>query len=510
MNPLHDLLSHIRPTRRIPEEFRPDVEGQTVEKFLTRVRGGWLFELVIRAAAQYYGIERDRYVVAEDIVEDVELRIKGLARVIARDPKDAVEIASLARQELDRRIQGGFLAQMAWNVFRDLWRKMKREQKRQGSAADAEKAAQGEWERKKRNQEAPIPDAERDERLRLVFGPGAASAPHEMAAFAWGPGRTPRALVEDLATLTLSQLADAWVQCFAEIEQRDRAEVESLFEGLKNKATSERLFEFWDPLKTIDGWVESVQAEIVRQGSASKKPLHMRVAYLYQQKLAYTTERIAAQLGLRRLDQLAADFAPLYAKRVRRDADDVRAEFQPLLAHANAAAKPLGYIYKPHDKVLDWQYNVRRRARAAESEQLKDGLRLIVSGGIEPWKVMAFLDCHCLRKTPHLIAEKYGFQPLTAMKDGLIADFAEKWGASPDYVRASLSALGRRLIEPRTPKNLEACASEDRDLTRELQHWSEEVLAIVRPKFARESGLRLFALRHRLPAAATGAEGAAA
>jgi|ERR1039458_2547018 DNA-directed RNA polymerase specialized sigma24 family protein len=520
MNSLYDLLLHIRRAFGIPDARRPEVESLTDEKFRARVRGGWLFDLVIGAAAQYYGIKREDYILDEDIVQDVELRIKGLARVVARETEDTGKIAALARKELDHRIRRGYLARMAMNVWRDLRKKETRDQKRQADPADADKNLHADWERKQHRPEDPIPDVERDERLRLIFGPEAASPAHEMLAFAWCPprfgadrsttGRTPQAMVEDLATLTLSQLADSWVQCFAQIERRDPADVESLFKGMTDKANSTRLFEFWDPRDAIEAWVESVQTEIAGEGCIRTIPLHMRAAYLYSRKLGYTTERIAAQMGVRRLDQLTADFATEYAARVHQTADEVRSEFEPFLAYTGKATDPLSKSYKPHRKVVHWTQNVSRRARAAEFKQLKGGLQLIVSGRIEPWKVMAFLHCHCLSKTPHLIAKKYRSQPLQSMKDGLIRDFAERWDTIQDYVHASLRTLGRKLIKPDTPRTLEACAGKDSDLVEELQAWSEEVLTAVGPEFARAPGLRLFALRHRLPPGTGTAQGAAA
>jgi putative toxin-antitoxin system antitoxin component (TIGR02293 family) len=119
MSSFDDLVSLIRPPKSIPGGFGSDAEGQTVKRFLERMRGGWLFELVIRAAAQYYGVERARYVLDEDVAKDVELRIEGLARVVTRDLNDADEIAYLAREELDRRVRGGFLSQIARNVLRE-------------------------------------------------------------------------------------------------------------------------------------------------------------------------------------------------------------------------------------------------------------------------------------------------------------------------------------------------------------------------------------------------------
>ncbi len=519
MNPLYDLLLYIRQTKGIPGERLREVESLADEKFRARVRGGWLFELVIGAAAQYYGVKREGFILDEDIVQDVELRIRGLARVVAREPEDAGRIAALARKELDHRIRHGYLARVAMNVWRDLRKKEKRDQKRQVSPAAANKTVRAEWEREERRQEERIHNAERDERLRLIFGPEAGSPAHEMLAFAWCPprlgtdrsttGRTPQAMVEDLATLTLAQLAHAWVQCFAEIERRDPGEVRDLFAGMLERAGGERLFEFWDPLDTIDGWVEKVRAA-AGGSSIRRKPLHVRLAYLYKRELGYTTERIAAQLGLRRLDELAAQFVWEYAERGRRSLDEVHAELEPFLAHSGKAAGPLSESYKPHRKVVHWTQSVSRQARAAEVRQLQNGLRLIVSSGGEPWKAMAFLHCHCLGRTPHYIAKKYGSQPLGAMREGLIRDFAELWDTSQDYVQAATRALGWELLKRDTPQTPEACAGRERDLVEALEAWSEEVLAAVRPRFAGEPRLRLFALRHGLPPGTGTAEGAAA
>ena len=495
MNPLRHLWVHIRKAD-IPEEWRSAVESRTDEKFRADVRGGWLFELVVGTAAQHYGVERERYVLDEDIVEDVKLRIEGIAKVIARAPEDAAKIADLARAELDHRIARGYLARMAWNVLRDLRREKTRERKRQGSAADTEKVDYTKWRREERDREEPIPAAERHERLRLSFGPGAKGPAHEMLVFLWGPGRASQELVEDLATIPLTELADAWVQCFIETERREPACVEGLFRGMTEKAKKSggQLFEFWDPLKTIDGWVEEVRTKVVGGACVPDTPLHMRVAYLYQREFGYTTGRIAAQLGLRRVDRLAGDFAPEYAERKGHEPGK---EFGPFLAHANDAAGPLAYEYKPHDRVAEWQRNVARRANSAECKQLESGIGLIVSGRHKPWKAMAFLHCHCLRRTPHFVAEKYGPRPLPFMRDGLVPDFAQRWAARPDRVRAWLRTLSPQLIVTPFP-TLEAC-SEGRDLVAALQGWSDEVLAAVGPKFAGNPGLRLFALRHRLP-----------
>ena len=497
MNPLHELWRYIR-RAKIPEQWRSEVESRTDEKFRAEVRGGWLFDLVMGVAAQFYGVERERFVLDEDIVADVELRIEGIAKVVARTPKDAAKIADLARKELAHRISGGYLARMAWNMLRDLWREQKRERERQGSPADAEKVDYTKWMWEERDTQEPVSAAERHERVRLTFGPKAKSPAHEMLVFAWGPGRTAPALVEDLATITLSELADAWVQCFAEIENRDSTYVAGLLKGMTDKAQASNrpLFEFWDPLKTIDGWVQEVEAEIAGGACSPQSPLHMRVAYLYQRKLDYKAGRIAAQLGLRRVDQLAADFAPEYAKRVGRE-KAVRRRFGRFLAQANDAAEPLGYLYKPHDKVAEWQRNVSRRANSAECKQLENGIRLIVSSGSKPWQVMAFLHCHCLRKTPNFVAEKYGPKPLPFMRDGLIPDFAPRWEADPDRVRAWLRALGPQFIVTPHP-TLEACSG-GRNLVAALQGWSDEVLAEVGTKFRGRADVRLFALRCRLP-----------
>lgn len=510
MNPLNDPQSFMGSSGRIPWEYRADVESRTVERFLARLRGGWLFELVLRAAAGYYGVPRDGYILDQDIVKDVELRIEGLARVVARDPKDADKIADLARQQLESRIRGGLLSRMAWNLFLDMWRKMKRERKREAGFEMAERAAENSRRNAQRGEEEPIPDAEKYERLRLTFGPKATSPAHEMVAFAWGPGRTPQAMVEDLATLTVAQLADSWIQCFAEAEHHDPAAVESLFQGMKDTAGSEKLCEFWDPRAAVDGWVAQVQSQIAAGARTPKSPLHKRVAYLYRRKLPYTTERIVAQLGLWRLDRLTAEFVPRYAKYAGRDPKAVDAEFKVFLAHTNAPDKPLAYLYKPHDHVEDWQYNVRRRAAAAELAQLKRGLRIVVSGRLEPWRAMAFLLCHCLGKTPHFVADKYGSQALKSMRDGLVHDFARRWDADPGDVRAAIAPLSRDLIKPGTPPTLEACPRQDDDLVGQLPAWRDEVLAVVGPKFAVAPDLKLFALRHRLPHGAGSPKGASA
>lgn len=504
MNPLYKLLSIVKGAvrhARIAPDQHPEVESLTAKKFIERVRGGWLFGLVIQVAAGYYGEKPESYQLDEDIVRDVNLRIEGLARVVARTPENASTIAALAREELDHRIQHGYLVVMAKNESRNLVRKEQQERTRQADPVKADDAAYLAFIRAKRPTEQPISGAERYEKIRLTFGPEAGSPAHELLAFAWDFDRTPQAIVEDLGTLTLAQLAGAWVQLFAEIEQRDLGEVEELFEGMTRQAAHQRLFEFWDPLDTIGRWIQKVSAELAKRGR-TRHSLRMRVAYLYNIELQYTTWRIAAQLGFRRVDQLAADFAPEYASRTQRTAEEVRRKFAPLLQEDKTAAEPLSDAFKPHTKVIEWQWNVRRRLERAEHEQLESGLRLILSSGIEPWKTMAFLHCHCLGKTPNLIAQRYGTQPLKSMREGLHQDFAKRWEVSPEYVKRSLSTLGQALLAAGPSLTLQACIRKDADLVRELQVWKREVLAAVEAKFAVEPRLRLFALRHNLPPAA--------
>jgi hypothetical protein len=504
---LDDLVFYIRRAQGIPDAWRSEVENLTHEKFRSRARGGWLLDLVIGAAAEFYGIDRGAYVLDADIVKDVELRIEGLARVVAREGKDAGEIAALARKELDRRIRDGYLARMARNVWRDLWRHEKRQEKLEGDPAKADKAAYTNWARKPQYPEARIPDAERDERLRMVFGPGSAGPPHEMLAFAWlgmdrsTTGRTPQAVVEDLATLTLPQLAESWVQCFAAIEEREPAEVEALFKGMIDKARGrpKRFFKYWNPLVTIDRWVIKVEeTDISDPNRTRKQPLHMRIAYLYKTKLGYSTERIAAELGPRRLDQLLADFVPEFADRESRMPERVRAELERFLEPTNKGTEPLSRLYKPHRKVINWQYNVSRRIRTAEYSQLRLALGIIVSERIEPWKIMAFLHCRCLGKTPLSVAKEYGPKPLDFMRDGLVREFAERWDSTPDYVRRSIPSLIRMLLAQDKPPSLETCPRE-LDLAEALRAWSEEVRKAVEHEFGSNPSLRLFALRHGLP-----------
>lgn len=480
----------------------PEVAAATDEKLRSRIRGGWMFDLVLTAAARYYEVEREAFGVTEDIGEDAELRIAGLSKVVAKNPEDADGIAALAREELSRRIRGGYIGRMTRNVWRDFLRRQTRELRREADPEKADKVIHANWSRHGAAAR-PVHSAERDERMRLTFGTGATSPAHELVAYAWcppraagvtsGESRTPQAFVEDFASFSIDEAGRAYIDSFAEATGRDAREVVRLFGGLLTGGQGRRrMWERWDTAAAIEEWVEEVRSE----GGAGK-PLHMRVAWLYRDKLGYSPARIVAELGMRRLDSLAADFAPLYAALEGRSRDEVAREFGDLLETGKNSDQPLNYRFKPHRKVNHWQFNVSRRTRAAEMKQLKHALRVVGGRAVESWKILAFLACHCLGRTPHSIVRDFGRRPLRALKDSVAGGLAEIWDTAPEQVHAALVPLSRALNRVGVPGTLEACFGSE-DAVAQIQAASRETLDGVARNFVGMPELRLFAIRHRI------------
>lgn len=513
-----ELFARIKAAVRHLFGEMPDVTSLTYLRFQDRLRGGWLYDLVADVAAGHYGTRREAMILDEDLMRDVDLRIEGIAKVLARNPGDVPAIVERAQAELDDRIRNGYLATVASRVVSDQYRARSQQLQHQAPIDDIEDDSRVQQQQVEPSGEEDSPPGEedgaprheesqavRDERIKLLFGQDATNPAHQLIVAAWcpprqrargaHPGRTPEAMADDLATLSLNQLASAWVEMFAQREKRDPLEVQSLFAGMFSGDGTERLCRFWDPLAAVESWVEEVRAEPAKQ-----KPFHMRIAYLYGVKLNYSTVRMVAQLGPRRLDQLAADFVPEYAHHAESTESKVRSDFRKLLAETNEGWMPLANKYKPYNKVSEWQATIYRHKTTLEFEQLKKGMSLILKAKLQPWKTLCFLHGPCLGRPAAAVAERFRLNSLQSMTLELVDEVTKIWQLHEDYVTEAVRGMGRSLILPGLPLSLQDCA-EGGDLAQAISDWNEEARRAVEPSFAETQGVRLFALRHNLPIA---------
>ncbi len=515
-----ELLRRIRGAAKYLAGYEGDSDSETYLNIQKCLRGGWLFDLVAGEAARFYGIEPAALVINEDFVKDVDLRIEGIAKMIARRPEEVKEIIDRSHKELDDRLLKGYLGTAARHTQTDRIREGARDLKRH---TDTDKIDEQAAKQSGPPRDDPMPDFDtqphdesrevRDERIRLLFGAAAKRPAHELLVFAWcppthrvdrdRPGRLPQAIVDDFGTLSLDQLADCWIEVFAEIEKRDQAEVRCLFAGILRENGNKRLSEFWDPLAAVEDWIGTVGKK-----GADGQPFYKRVAFLYAEGLRYNAARILTQLGPRRLDQLAAEFVPKYAGHGGQSAKWDPGSLKKLLAEKSAkqAAKPLADSYKPSAEVDRWKDSVAAQRTAVEFQQLSHGLQPILKAGFAVWEKLAFLHCHCFGYKPELTADRYRGKSLEAMRIDLIFKFEDLWDLEEEQVVEAMWGLRNALIGLHVPATLGACAGEGCDLAQEVQAWSNKVREAVEPEFAHNDGVRLFALRHHL----TSAKGACA
>ena len=475
---------------------RAEVAGLAYEKFLKNLRGGWLLDFVLDIAAKYYKVDRSRLVVREDILEDFELRIGGLAKVIARDSKDVDKIVALATAELDSRIRGNYLATLVFNVGRDLRRQFASSRSQGGGEDIPEKDIPDDPEHT-----SWTLDAETEERLKLALGAGARSQAHEMHAFAWSglgektAGRMPQAISEDLGGIRLDALAEAWRHTFAGGTDRPHSQNDDLFAGLlaKSRGSARRMADYWEPAETVEAWVKSIdKAAAENPQLIPGKALHLRIAWLYRRKLSYTAERIVAELGPQRPDRLLAEFVAEFVEHSGLSRERVKEDLAPFLNDQGDIREALSYDFKPYRKVKHWSGEVVRRRRAAELRQLRGGLKIVFSSGFPLWQAMAFLFCRGLGKTPAAVAATFGARPLEFMKAALVEELKERWRSPQSGIENALRGLARPVSLNRTLRD--HAGSED--LSAELRRRSDEVFDAVKGRLTGNPSLRLYAIRH--------------
>jgi hypothetical protein len=516
-------------TIRIAKTLRgvaPDVQDEIAQRAYLKMShellGPLLFTLVKNVAVQFY--QEHGGALAEDLNDGLGRRILGIARVIAQDLEDAEEIAVRAHGRLRELIEGPYLR----TVVRNEANTILGSDRSTVALVDAESVADAP------NGESPTPDGAIiapshrarpeeippkrviEERLRLVFGADA-SPSYEAIGYGYNVhlGRQPASIVAELATITVSDLAASLIAQYSEASGLPRAYVRTLCGGLARLQASpdggRKLPEYWDPLLVVAGWVADVAQHVPESGAdgcpipestvAVKKPPHRRLGYLFACHLGHQPPKIVAELGPRTLEELAVKFETRYANDNGWDRTRLRACFGRMLdVPKKVAPNSLSSYFTPNHTVSDWVFNVRRRFKEAELDQLQEGLRLICSAEeCASHELMVFLLVHCLEWKASRVVRLFGGQTLSEMSHQLEVVFADCWEVEPERAHRCLAPLRHRL-QMGTPRVtlLRECAQDwPHAAETELAHWRSKVLQAVRPLFD-QSGPVLFAYQHKL------------
>jgi len=461
---------------RVPAAERPEVAQHTFERFATRSLGGWLFNLVRHSASEHYRDAGGAFV--EDLAE-VDLRIDGIAKMLARDPDHAELIAERARKMLRERTTGPYFYKVAWRSFLDILRVRRRSVPLKGDVASRQ-AAVG----------AGLLDPNTAPKLRelLMTRRGLRRAkPYELSVFAWHryAGRRPAGIVAEFATLTSGALARSMIRILTN-EMAEEEGAQSLIAALQESTTQEfadrRLQDIWDPVRKVDLWIRTEP----QPGREMK--LHERLSQVFATSLGYDAGSIVAELGELTLGELAARaWASLPLRNGRP---------QSFAVPATAANVRLSAFFGPRNVVGDWSFKVARSLCREAWHQAREGTGLILfHHEFAPHELLAFLVSISPGARLPDMAREFRNQPLAALEAAVERRFAWHWFCPLEEATKWFRSLRLRCSSEK--RNLSAVTGAS-DLTDSLARSRDKVWNAVMRDFENPDVTPLFAFRHGL------------
>jgi hypothetical protein len=444
-----------------------------------------------------------------EVDQDFMDRVLRVARSTIADPAVADEVTQRVAVKYRGMLQDAFLTTVVRHTFTDYLREQHRQTPLSQLSAPQQTRVQQLIDRVSQRwapepQGPPRPGVYQ-ERLRVIYGRspdqrGSNPAHHALVyGFKDHLGYAPEQIVGDLATIALGDLAECLVREYAHLSSMPEHQLRSLFspllEALAEAADAARLPDYWDPVRTVQGWVQNVQEEVERPASAGvfekRENPNQKIAYGFHQFLGYTPERIVAALGPHRLGELAVRLVDEFAEQHPDESGRLRRQFSPLLELEGS--RELRSYCTPAHTVTHWVQAVDRRILSARREQEKEGLKMVFASG-PPHESIAFVFTFLLRWDPERVARRFLERTPVELADELEAEYAREWGAVRGWfapLRTRLKDVRARSFAARFEANPDSGTVLDPE--KQVAHWRSRVLLRLREMIQNEQKAILFA-----------------
>ena len=444
-----------------------------------------------------------------EVDQDFMDKVLRIARGMAADPAIADEVTQRVVVKYRGMLQDAFIT----TLVRHAWADYLREQNRQTPVSQLSPPQQARVQQlidrvsqqRAKEPEGPPRLAVYQERLRVIYGrsadrPGSNPA-HQALVYGFKDhlGYAPEQIVGDLATIALGGLTECLVGEYAHLSSIPEHQLRNLFapllEMLEGAAGATRLPEYWDPVRTVQGWVKHVQEEAERPAAAgvfeNRDNPNQKIAYGFHQFLGYTPERIVAALGPYRLGELAVRLVDEFAKQHPDGAGRLRRQFSPLLELEGS--RELRSYCTPAHTVTHWVQAVDRRIFSARREQEKEGLAMVFASS-PPHESIAFVFTFLLKWEPERVARHFLEKTPGELADELEAEYAREWGSVRGWfapLRMRLKDVRARSLAGRFETNPDSGTVLDPE--KQVAHWRSRVLLRLREMIHSEQKAILFA-----------------